>query len=165
MADIEAADNRFVNYAEKQLMQETKDKLHNYKFQDKKSIELTGCEPLTLFDIDYFKLGLNALENLADGEVTLAQRLKVRRHYAPNKTHPEGNMVCMVTEVTDITQAGKYKANVGIVHGMAQCSDPFIEPAIHFALNGFRVILVDLQGFGFTQGPRILRLSIEIFHH
>ena len=36
--------------------------------------------------------------------------------------------------------------------------------ASKFALNGFFVYLIDLEGFGFTGGARINRLTIEKFH-
>lgn len=52
-----------------------------------------------------------------------------------------------------------------MVHGFAQCQDVFFEAAIHFALNGFYVYLVDLEGFGFSAGSRINHLTVEKFHH
>jgi pimeloyl-ACP methyl ester carboxylesterase len=52
-----------------------------------------------------------------------------------------------------------------MVHGFAQCQDVFIEAALHYALNGFVVHLVDLEGFGFSGGCRINRLTVEKFHH
>lgn len=36
--------------------------------------------------------------------------------------------------------------------------------AIHLALNGFYINLVDLEGYGFTGGTRINRLTINKFH-
>ncbi len=52
-----------------------------------------------------------------------------------------------------------------MVHGFAQCSDTFIEMGIQFALNGFQVHLVDLEGSGYTDGNRVNSLQIEKFHH
>ena len=111
------------------------------------------------------KLGLDSLELLCEGEVTLAERIKIKRFYKNCKTHPEGNFNCFLTEMTDITVNQNYKANVAILHGMAQCSDAFFETALQFVLNGFRVIMVDLHGFGYTSGTRVIRMSIEGFHH
>jgi pimeloyl-ACP methyl ester carboxylesterase len=52
-----------------------------------------------------------------------------------------------------------------MVHGFAQCQDVFFEAALQFALNGYYVYLVDLEGFGFTGGTRVNRLTIDKFHH
>ena len=70
-----------------------------------------------------------------------------------------------MTEMVDLTQADNYKASIGIVHGMAQDSNAFFETAFHFALNGFCVHMVDLEGFGYTSGWRVFGLTIEGFHH
>jgi alpha-beta hydrolase superfamily lysophospholipase len=37
--------------------------------------------------------------------------------------------------------------------------------ALHLALNGFHVFMVDLEGHGFSGGTRIVQLSVEQFHH
>ena len=71
-----------------------------------------------------------------------------------------------LTEIVDLTIPKEYlKGSLCIVHGFAQCSDAFFEIALHFALNGFRVHLVDLEGHGFSGGTRIVRLTIDQFHH
>ena len=61
-------------------------------------------------------------------------------------------MYALMTEVVDVTQVDNYKGSVAIVHGMAQSSDNFFETCFHFALNGFRVHMVDCEGFGLTSG-------------
>ena len=49
-------------------------------------------------------------------------------------------------------------------HGFAQCSDAFFEMAIHLALNGFIVHLIDFEGYGYSSGKRIAGLTIEQMH-
>lgn len=51
-----------------------------------------------------------------------------------------------------------------MVHGFGQCSDVFFEMALHLALNGFIVHMVDLDGFGYSGGKRIAGLRIERMH-
>ena len=41
---------------------------------------------LKLYDIDYFRMHLNALEAFEEGEFTLADKLRFRRYYATNTT-------------------------------------------------------------------------------
>ena len=108
-------------------------------------------------------MSLNALETFEEGEFTLANKLRFRRYYVTNTTYTDG-MYTYLTEVVDST-AVKYKGSIAMVHGAAQCHDVFFETAIQFALNGFCVHLVDLEGHGFTGGNRINKLSIEKFHH
>jgi alpha-beta hydrolase superfamily lysophospholipase len=37
--------------------------------------------------------------------------------------------------------------------------------AMQFALNGFDSVMVDLEGFGFSNGVRINNMAIEKFEH
>jgi len=39
-------------------------------------------------------------------------------------------------------------------HGNSENSDSFLEVAIHHALNGFEVHLVDFKGWGMSSGDR-----------
>lgn len=120
---------------------------------------------MTLYDIKWFKMGLNAIENIEDGEITVANRLKIRRYPVDCQTHSDRGMYTLCSEVLDITQADNYKGTVCIVHGMAQSSDNFFETAFHYALNGFCVYMIDLEGFGLCSGKRVFGLTIEGFHH
>ena len=52
-----------------------------------------------------------------------------------------------------------------MVHGFAQNSDAFFEMALQYALNGYHVFIVDLEGHGFSGGTRIVHLTIDSFHH
>ena len=58
----------------------------------------------------------------------------------------------------------EYRGSIGIYHGFGQCSDGFFETAIHFALNGFIVHLIDFEGFGFSCGTRISALRVNNMH-
>ena len=73
-------------------------------------------------------------------------------------------MYAFLTEISDVTILDKH-ASLAMVHGFAQCQDVFFEAALQFALNGFYVYLVDLEGSGFSAGSRVNRLTIEGFHH
>lgn len=119
---------------------------------------------MRVFEIDYFAQKLNVLELFEEGEFLFADRIKVRRYYAPCTTSSDSEMYCYLTELSDVTVSQKH-ASLAMIHGFAQCSDTFVEAALHFALNGYYVHLVDLEGFGFSGGCRINRLTIEKFHH
>ena len=72
---------------------------------------------LTLYDIDYIHMHLNALESFDEGEFTLANRLRFRRYYVTNSTCCDG-MYTYCTEIVDMT-ALKYKGSIGMAHGAA----------------------------------------------
>ena len=154
---------KFYSLSEKELFREVLDTYKAYSFEVKKTIDTESDLNLKLYDIDYFRMHLNALENFEEGEFTLANKLRFRRYYVTNTTYTDG-MYTYLTEVVDST-ALKYKGSIAMVHGAAQCHDVFFETAIQFALNGFCVHLVDLEGHGFSGGNRINKMSIEKFHH
>lgn len=46
-------------------------------------------------------------------------------------------------------------ASLGCLHGFGQNTNIcFFEAAIHHALNGFEITMVDQKGFGFSSGTR-----------
>lgn len=57
------------------------------------------------------------------------------------------------------------KASFVIIHGLAENSDLFIEPALLYALNGFHVHLIDLRGYGLSAGVRMAQNKISDYHH
>ena len=59
----------------------------------------------------------------------------------------------------------EHRGQIGIFHGFGQCSDSFFETALHYALNGFIVHLVDFEGFGFSGGKRISALRVNNMHN
>jgi alpha-beta hydrolase superfamily lysophospholipase len=119
---------------------------------------------MKLFEVDYYGQKLNVLELFEEGEFILADKIKIRRYYSNCPTSPDPDMYCFLTEISDVTIQQKH-ASLAMVHGFAQCQDVFIEAALHFALNGFYVYLVDLEGFGFSGGCRVNKLTIDKFHH
>jgi alpha-beta hydrolase superfamily lysophospholipase len=64
--------------------------------------------------------------------------------------------------VEDVTLPHK-RGSFCLVHSTGFDSDVFMEMALTFALNGFVVHLVDLEGFGHSAGQRVNRISIEKF--
>ena len=70
------------------------------------------------------------------------------------------------TQIFDCTleQSNGFRGSIGIFHGFAQCQDTFFEIAIHFALNGFIVHLIDFEGFGYSGGKRVSGLAVERMH-
>lgn len=68
------------------------------------------------------------------------------------------------TQIQDKT-VEKYLGSIVLVHGFAQCSDVWFEAAFQLALNGYVVHMIDLEGFGYSAGSRISKLSVEKFHH
>ena len=99
-----------------------------YSFEVKKSISTDTDLDLKLYDIDYFRMHLNALETFEEGEFTLAGKLRFRRYYATNTTYTDG-MYTYLTEIVDSTVL-KYKGSIAMVHGAAQCQDVFFEAAL-----------------------------------
>lgn len=51
------------------------------------------------------------------------------------------------------------------IHGLAQCSDVFFELALQMCPNGYELVMIDLEGYGFAPGTRVSKLSIEQFEH
>ena len=151
--------------SDQQLFNQVLANFKNHEFDECKNlgVQCNGRD-LRIFEIDYYASKLNALENFEEGEFVLADKIKFRRYYAPCPTATDPGMYTFCTEVSDVTQQQKH-ASLAMVHGFAQCQDVFFEAAIHFALNGFYVYLVDLEGFGFSAGSRINRLTVEKFHH
>ena len=74
---------------------------------------------MALYDVDWFKYGLNALENMEEGEIIVAKRIKMRRYYADCKTSSENGLYAFMTEMSDLEQVDNYKGSIAIVHGMA----------------------------------------------
>lgn len=64
------------------------------------------------------------------------------------------------TEVVHKTEAPK--ATVAIFHGLGQNSDPFIDYAINFAMNGYKVQLIDFRGFGWSGGIRLESTIVDL---
>ena len=115
-----------------------------------------------LYDIDYYKERLNVLDTFDEGEFEFADVIDVKRYYASCKTHPDPTMFAFVTKISHKTER---RGAIAMIHGFAQTSDVFIEGALQYALNGFEVYTIDLEGFGYTGGNRINLLNIEKFHH
>ena len=108
-------------------------------------------------------MGLNVLETFCEGDFVLAKRLKFVRKYLVDTR--ESTMFSYHTQVFDTTLAeSDFRGQVGIFHGFAQCQDTFVETALHYALNGFIVHLIDFEGYGFTAGRRCSGLRIENMH-
>ena len=139
-------------------------KFKDHKFQEGKSLGIScNGKNLCMYQLNYFEHKLQVLESFEEGEFLLAERVKFRRYYTQCSTAADPELYAFCTEVQDVSVQTKH-ASIAMVHGFAQCSDVFFEAAIHFALNGFFVYLIDLEGFGFTGGTRINRLTIEKFH-
>ena len=76
-------------------------------------------------------------------------------------------MFSYYTEVCDSRIAengGAFRGQIGVFHGYGQSHDTFLEMAMHYALNGFIVHLIDLEGFGYSGGGRVSRITIESMH-
>ncbi len=136
--------------------------MKNHEFKANKVLD--SAANLNLFDINYLQLKLNVLESFDEGEFVLANRIHIKRSYVSAKTQADPAMYDYVTRVHDVT-IEKKRASIAFVHGFAQCSDVFMEMALTFALNGFSVHMIDLEGSGYSAGNRVNNLSIEKFHH
>lgn len=111
-----------------------------------------------MYSIDYYS-GFHILETLDDGEETIADRIKIHRFYVQSKH--ESNYHDYLTTIVDVTT--QPRASICLVHDMGRCSDVFIELGLHLALNGFLVMACDLEGSGYSNGPRMCNLTIDKF--
>ena len=73
---------------ERQKFSEVISNLENYEFEKKTAIDIGDSMQLHHYDIDYYKLRLNALERFEEGNFILASRLKFIRKYIPDKVNP-----------------------------------------------------------------------------
>ena len=67
---------------QEEMIEKVLNSLENHNFESKKQIDTQCATPMTLYDIKWFPMGLNAIENLEDGEIMVAKRLKIRRYSA-----------------------------------------------------------------------------------
>ena len=106
-------------------------------------------------NIDWFGQRLNVLEDFEDGEFVLAQRIKFVRKIVNDKKNPK--MYTVYTRIFDqnLQATDSFKGQIICIHGFSQNSDAYFEIGLQFALNGFIVHLVDLEGFGESGGSRI----------
>ena len=118
---------KFIAMSEEHLFQLVLDEHKDYQFEKEKEIDTECAEQASLYAIDYMKRKFNSLESLTEGQFVLAKRLQVTRKTVNSKTNPDPSMYEFVTELVDLQHAGQYKASIGIVHGLAQCSHTFFE--------------------------------------
>ena len=52
------------------------------------------------------------------------------------------------------SETGDIIATIAMLHGFAENQNTFFETALHHALNGFEVILIDMKGFGMSSAAR-----------
>lgn len=75
-------------------------------------------------------------------------------------------MFALHTNVKDTSYFDEdLKASIAIVHGFGENSDVFLESAIIYALNGLDVHLIDLRGYGFTAGSRMMQHKISDYQY
>lgn len=73
----------------------------------------------------------------------------------------EGNQIRIChTEVNH--KQDKPKASIAIFHGLGQNSDLFSELSIQFAMNGYKVHMVDFRGYGWSGGNRAEYTLVEL---
>ena len=118
-----------------------------------------------LYDLNYYKMRLNLLEAFDEGSCLLANRIKLERYFLPITTPGMDSHACeYITRVTDVTVA-QLRGTLCFLHGEEMCSNVFIEMALTMALNGFAVLLIDLECYGYSSGHRINDICVEKFHH
>ena len=80
--------------------------------------------------------------------------ITVERKYIPGKGD---HVVLSYTQIDTVDP----KATIAICHGIGQNTDLFIELGILFALNGYKVIMIDFSGFGWSGGARLNQTIID----
>ena len=79
-------------------------------------------------------------------------------------TDDDPSMTILHTRIDDAScPANLKRATFLWVHGFAENSDFWLEPAIQFALNGFECHMVDLRGFGLSGGTRAGANTVEMY--
>lgn len=131
------------------------------KKADRKLIKLSDDSELTasgdkFYDIDSEQLIYEVLKDFNHGTIELDDVIIKREYLECSKE----DVNILHTEVKHKTDAPK--ATIAIVHGFGQNSDLFIEYAIQFALNGYKVQTVDLRGFGWSGGLKATYTLTEI---
>ena len=135
-------------------------KFANIQFQ--KKLDIT--EDFAVYELKYYELGLNIIEEIHEGEYNVG-RLLVKRQYVFS-SGVCNNMFTYYTNIRDSTvDPSQLRASVCIVHGYGENSDIFLESALQYALNGFDVHLVDLRGFGMTGGTRMAGNKLSDLHY
>ena len=161
-------------FTQKQLL-EFIDKEFNQNFsfeqvqnpmQDLKEGQMKHADKYRIFDVKYYSSSLYLIENVnSPNEVTieLAQgQVVVTRKYVPTKSKDE-NAFTLYTHV--FKKNVDPVASICMVHGNSECSDSFLDVALHHAMNGFDVHLIDLKGFGMSSGDRSGHFKIQEHHN
>lgn len=79
--------------------------------------------------------------------MSFTPNVSVRRH----QISPAGKFPLIYEEYLPL--AGKVRADVLLVHGLASSSQQFVDDALHFAERGYRVLVPDLRGHGASGVP------------
>ena len=74
---------KFINSNKESLFNQVMEECKNEEFKITKTIDTYSNT--NLYDLDYFKKRLYALESFDDGEFLFANRIQIKRYYLPTK--------------------------------------------------------------------------------
>jgi pimeloyl-ACP methyl ester carboxylesterase len=148
------------------------DKEFNKNYQFKKidnplpEKERIHADKYQIYDINYYKDSIHLIENINSPEectFEIGGEVLVTRKYVSTFSHHENSF----TLYSHLRRSGNQKpiASIAIVHGNSENSDNFLEVAIHHALNGFDVHIIDLKGQGMSSGEKIGHYKIQEHHN
>ena len=111
------------------MFKEVLDSMNNFEFKSKKAIDCGASKDMQhqVYDFDYEGLDLNVLESFCEGSFVLSSKIKFERRYVHDLD--EKPMYTLYTRISNVANP-QHIGQVGIFHGVAQCSDSFFETAI-----------------------------------
>jgi acylglycerol lipase len=108
------------------------------------------------YKIDSEALLFDQVEGFHEGTLEI-QDVVIKREYIDT----EGEMIKIShTEICHKTESPK--ATIAMFHGFGQYSDMFLEIGIQFAMNGYKVQLIDFRGYGWSGGRRLEYTLVEM---
>jgi pimeloyl-ACP methyl ester carboxylesterase len=108
---------------------------------------------LHVYDINYYQRGLDVIEYLNEGEIMVGN-IKLKRDYVTKDHGKDTYLYHTHLRIADIEEHD-LKATLLLIHGFGENSDQFLESALHYAINGLDVHLIDLTGYGYSSGIRL----------
>lgn len=102
-----------------------------------------------LYNVNNEELLFEIIDHWNEGELDLGE-VKVTREYI----HTEHGALTRICHTEVFHKENKPKATIAILHGFGQNSDLFMDLAIQYAMNGYKVELIDFRGYGWSGGNR-----------
>ena len=143
-------------FTQKQLKEFVKTEFENLQLDPLKNPliekDQNHADKYQLFDLKWFESDMNIIMNIISSDddgvtIQICGNVLLTRKYvdteSQNKQVP-GKKFTLYTFVR--SKDKEAKASIIMCHGYGETSDNFLETAIHHAMNGFEVHIVDFMG-------------------